>query len=109
MKRLYTILLILLVIQVSFVAAALAGDYTINDAVGICDDYITDLYPGSKIGNACRATDMGSGWFIVWNMACPLILADPQTGPRRTGAACEVDKTTGNITYLAVSARELIK
>ncbi len=106
MKKLFVgILMIMLVVG----APAFAEDFTISDAVGICDDFITELYPGSKIGNACRATDMGDDWFISWNMACPLILADPTTGPRRTGAACQVCKKTGKITYLAVSAREIIK
>ena len=91
-------------------------NFTISDSVGICDDYITELFPGSKIGNACLTHDLGDSWFIVWNMACPITLVDPSsivsqsfTGPRRTGAACEVSKTTGYIVYLAVSARELIK
>ena len=97
---------ILMVMVVGMVGAA---EFTISDAVGICDDFITELYPGSKIGNACQATDMGDDWFIDWNMACLLILADPTTGPRRTGAACQVCKKTGKITYLAVSAREIIK
>ena len=102
-------LLILCLSVLALGSTALAGDYSVSDAVGICDDYITDLYPGSKIGNACRITDTGTGWFVVWNIACPFILNDPSTGPRRTGAACEVNKTTGNIDYLAVSAKELIK
>jgi hypothetical protein len=42
-------------------------------------------------------------------MACPISLANAYGAKRKTGAACQVCKKTGKITYLAVSAREIIK
>ena len=104
----WTVVIVILMV-VGTCNVARAGDYSSANATDKCWFKIEALYPGSQYENPCRVTDTGDGWFIVWNMACPFILADPTTGPRRTGAACEVNKTTGDINYLAVSARELIK
>jgi len=90
-------------------SSAIAGEYSSSHCVDKCWLKIKQIYPGSQYANPCRISDTEEGLFIVWNMACPFILADPITGPRRTGAACEVSTTTGEIIYLAVSARELIK
>lgn len=109
-NNMYKILLIIICLCILVVGRnAFAGDLSVANATDICWDKIDDLYPGSDYVNPCRVTDMGDTLFIVWNMACPFILADPTTGPRRTGSACEVNKNTGEIVYLAVSARELIK
>lgn len=104
---------ILIAVTLTLVAAlAQAQEVSKTDAYATCAVYIENQvsrYKGTDVPPRHNYRDEGATHWLWWNMKFPIYLANQYGGKRKTGAVCEVDKKTGQIVYLAVSAREIIK
>jgi hypothetical protein len=88
-----------------------AEDYDKEQAYATCSKYIENQvsnYVGTEVPPDYSYEDLGEYHRLSWNNQYPIVLAE-QDGKRKTSAVCEVDKRTGEIKYLAVSSREIIK
>ena len=106
-KKLFITLVIVLI-----AGSAWTADVDETQAYATCSLYIENRvskYEGTKVPPKYNYMDQGQTHLLVWNMKFPISLANQYGSLRKTGAVCEVNKKTGKIVYLAVSAREIIK
>ena len=115
MIKLLFISFVLVFMTGSVWAADIEKDQAYATCATFIENEVSKLNPslmrseGTKVPPKYNYTDQGETHFLVWNMATPITLANPDGSLRKTGAVCEVNKKTGKIVYLAVSAREIIK
>lgn len=104
--------IIIMFLLIGICSTAQAEEISKTEAYTICAVYIENQgskYEGTKVPTRYSYQDLGKTHFLVWNMSCPILLANQYGGKRRAGAVCEICKKTGRIVYLAMSAREIIK
>jgi len=115
--------ILLIMIGVIFTAGPVwAEEYDEAAAYAICSLYIENQVPhfsGNPIPPGYKIVappiylyqDLGESHGLAWNRAAPIYLANKSgrmPGEEGvSGAACEVDKKTGKIKYLAVSVDRL--
>ena len=103
---------------------AIAEEVNKEEAYETCSQYIENnvsYFRGNFIPKGHRLEvvpkykymDRGDSHWLTWTFKSPIYLANESgviKGMKgKTGAGCEVDKKTGEITYLSVSDKEFIR
>jgi hypothetical protein len=101
-----------------------AEDVNKEQAYKKCSEYMehhVSLFKGSIIPRGHKIEvapkynykDLGNSHLLTWTMKSPVYLANESGRIRgtkgKTAAGCEVDKNTGEIKYLFVSDKEIIR
>lgn len=103
---------------------ASADDVNRDEAYQACSQYIEknvayfrgDFIPKEhrlKVVPKYNYKDLGDSHWLTWTLKSPIYLAN-ESGiikgiDGKTGGGCEVDKKTGEIKYLSVSNKEIIR